>query len=383
MVDEWAYWRAMLKWRYDPNARFPQPDFDPKRPESGFYRMKQAAVAIWRTTDGGVVCLVTNPDGKWSKWEREDSISDSVFSYCCRAAISADAYKAFMATKRWPDDIDPPKAKINGTQLPDKTGGKIPVNSPEFSPESNKAGTERVESGTAEPIQSRVDSTSLPPGLGDNLPKAPDKALDAELTDLIERAEAFYKTTGGKIDTQEIADKMVNYGVAIADLEKKADLAREAEKRPYLETERAIEAKWRTVLQKADAAKKRFKNYVLPWFQMQRDKAQAEAAAAEAARRKEAAERQAAISAGMAPPPPPPLPRAEPSRTVAGTTGKASLRSRIVYEVVDLKAACAHLAALESPPDELIEVVRKVSGQRIKLGYPVPGVEARKEESVA
>lgn len=363
-MSEWAYWRAMLAYVGNPEAK-PKPSFaDPHNPESGYYRHRNKAVAIWREK-GGVVCLVTAPDGNWSKSNKPDQIGDSVFSYCCDKPISREAYQKFIDTKHWPEDIEPSKIDSRPT-----------VNNPR----SNGTGTEG-ESGTARGDQSRDDSASPP--AGDNLPKAPDRAMAAELDDLVERAWAWLKEIGGKVRDKPEADKLANYGVAVAELEKRAEAAREAEKAPYLQAGRVIDGKWKVVTTKAGEVKASLKALLLPYLTEVRRKAEEEALKAEEARRKVEAERAAAIEAGRTPPPAPPLRGATPSKTVAGTQGKVSLKGRTVYDVVDLKAACAHLAGLESPPADLIETVRKAAAARIKLGYPVPGVEARTEDAVA
>lgn len=366
MRDEWAYWRAMLAYVANPEAR-PKPDFDKAHPESGYYRHRNKAVAIWRENDG-IICLVTAPDGNWSKTHQPDQIGDSVFSYCCDKPLTKAAYDKFMATKRWPEDIEPSKIDSRPT-----------VNNPH----SNGTGTEG-ESGTARDNQSRPDSaTPPPPPIGDNLPKAPDRAMAAELDDLVERAWTWLKEIGGKVRDKPEADKLANYGVAVAELEKRAEAAREAEKAPYLQAGRVIDGKWKVVTTKAAEAKASLKALLLPYLTEVRRKAEQEALKADEARRKVEAERAAAIEQGRTPPPAPPLRGATPSKTVAGTQGKVSLKGRTVYDITDLKAAAAHLAGLDSPPQDFVDTVRKCAAARMKLNYPVPGVEARTEDSVA
>jgi hypothetical protein len=345
----YAYWNAALAHRDNP--KLPQPDFDTRRPETGFYRgQHNEAIAIWWAGD---ICFakVHAPPRSGAgplivrDLNKADQISDSVFSYCCRHPISHAAYKEFVKTGIWPDDI---------------RSVSVPVN----------------ESGTPTDQPNLQDRP--PASIGDNLPKEQEKSIEAQLDDLIERANAWMRQAAekggldakGNVTDQVNADLCANFGVAIAALEKQADAAKDAEKRPHLDANRTIEAKWKKVLEKAETAKRNLKNRLTAWFAAKRDERQATEAA-------EAKSREEARAAGQ----PVPLQRARPSTTVAGTAGgRVALKTVTVFTVTDIRAASAYLANLETPPAEFMEAVRLCSSKLIKAGLAVPGISTHNED---
>jgi hypothetical protein len=360
--DPYAYWRAALEWRADPKAH-PMPDFDPKHPETGFYRgQRNEAVAIW-WRDGSLdghfppqcMAMVHAPSRTGggvsvSNYDRADIISESVFAYCCRHPITFEAYKLFTKTGVWPEDI----------RHEDTRHDAEPRTKEEKKPES----------GTPEPVQPQPALTSPEPAsAGDNLPKEPERALEAELEDLLERSNAWFKSVNGKIANQSDADKCANYATAVAELEKRALAAKEVEKRPILTAGAAIEAKWRTVLDRAATAKTNLKALMTSWLSAQKKAQLAEQAAAAEQRRQQAAAGQVVD-----------LPRAQPSRSVAGTTGRVSLKTVTVYSVANLKDASTYLASMETPPADFVEAVRLCGQRLMKAGVPIPGISVSSEE---
>jgi hypothetical protein len=295
------------------------PDFDKSHPEVGFYRgQRQEAVAIWRDTSGKLLArvLTRRPDGSLNvdKFDDEAHIAEHIFSFCCRRAIEHDEYLGFLREVRWPEDIER---------------------------------TDRNESGEQDPLQS----------------------LDMELADLLQRANAFTESIHATVGDDVSSDRVANYGIAIADVEKRANAAREAEVAPHLEAQRKANARWRDLLDRASKGKANLKGMLTSYLSAKKAKALAEQEAAEAKAREQRKRGE-----------PVDLPRAQPSAATAGTQGRVSLRSRTVYEVNDVKALFAFLASLNNPPADAVEACRKAGEKLARAGMTVPGLSARIEE---
>jgi hypothetical protein len=335
MADDYRYWRDALRWRADP-ANTPMPDFDARKPEVGFYRgQRQEAVAIWRVASGVIAKVISwGKDGKASvaTYDREDIIADNVFAFCCRHPIAHDVYNEAVRNGRWAEQITQAGIAANETR------------------------TNADESDTR--------------GIGDNLPTSPEGSLEAELAERLEQANAFVRSIKAKVENQGDADKVANYGMAIADIEKRAEAAREAEKKPFLEGGRKVDAKWSSILVRASMAKANLKSMLTSWLSKKK-RAQAER------QEREEQERLDARSRGE----PADLRRAEPSESVAGTQGgRISLRTRTLYEVSDLKALVTFLTSLNQPPTDFVEAARKSGEKLAKAGMVIPGLVIRSEE---
>lgn len=131
-----------------------------------------------------------------------------------------------------------------------------------------------------------------PAGIGHNRPSPFEEVRD--------RVELYYGEAqlwldGKPIDSQEQADELSNLLNLIRDARKAADEARKEEKRPFDEGAKAVQAKYKPLLEKADTAASVVKQALQPWLDEQ-DRIAREAA--EAARR-EAEERQRAAEEAM------------------------------------------------------------------------------------
>jgi hypothetical protein len=377
MADAYAYWRACLAWREDPD-KHQMPDFDAKRPEPGFYRgQRHEAVAIWWVGDDCYARVTTYRDGKpnVAQYNRADIIGESVFSYCCRHPIEHIAYTNFCADGRWPEDVAPRKAvepteRNKGGEKTSQPVAKQHEHRDEPSPAHEQAAND---SGTQDGAHARpVGASDRPPPAGDNLHEDPVRQMALEIDALSERAAAYVKEIGGKVDTQEKSDKIANFGVAMLELQRKAEKCEEVEKRPYQNALNAIRAKWGKLSDKAETEKVKLKAMLVPWLQLKRDRAKAD-------EEREAKARQAARQAGE----PAPLARAKPSQTVAGTQGRVALKSVTVYRLVNIKTASAYLSTLEVPPKDWVEETRVSCARLMKAGVAVPGMVAEQEDIVA
>ena len=355
--EPYAYWKAALAWRADPKAHA-MPDFNPKKPETGFYRgQRNEAVAIWWRDQHGphAQCMArVHRPGRTQRdqptvqdYKHADQIGDSVFAYCCRNPVTFEVYKKFTETGLWPEDVGSVAEKSPGLS----TKAAPSVNTPGPEPE-------RIPSATQ--TQSQDDSAT------------PEKKFSSEITALIASAEQWLDSVGRKIETQVSADKLANYAVEAQAIEDRAEAARVAEKRPIDEAARAVQARWVPLITAASGLKRNLKTMLQPWLMAQARKAAQEAVDAQKAR-------EAAEVAGTLPP----AATEPPSRSVAGTRGRVSLKTRKVYDIENLREAAEFIAKLNDPPSDFVEGVRSAATLLIKAGVKVPGVVVKTESGVA
>jgi hypothetical protein len=301
--DDYGYYYAAL----DHQEGEPWPDFDKARPPNGFYRHRSHAIAIWRK-DGTCFAKETwFDDGKLvtRMHDREAEIGEGLFSYCAQRPITHEAYSAFLHEGRWPEEVEPSALS--------------------------------------------------------NLPADPAEALPLQLDDLIERANAYIRDIK-QVTSQEQADKISNFGVLIADIEKRAETQRQEEKRPHLEAERQVDAKWRPLIDRAGMVKRNLKALLTSFL---------------TAKRRRAEEEQRRVNESMGLPPDTAPSRAQPSQTTAGTVGRVSLRTRKVFVIIDLPAAAAFIAARQTPPEDFCDAVRAYAKM---CNGAIPGIETKIEE---
>jgi len=298
----------------------------------GYYRRRNEAIAFWRTEEPPHIILCWRSDKSRRTPTLPDEMED-LFAYCAASPVSYEDWQFFQANGRWPEQLEPPAA-------PD--------------PE-------------------------LPP----------DKALDSEITALRAKAEAWIKEIGS-VNSQAEADKAANYSEAFAALEKRAVDMHKAEKAPFLEGGRAVDAKWKPLSERAAGLKAWAKKTIEPFLLAERKRiADEERQRREEADRKQReadAARAHAASIGAPPPPAPePAPIAPPPQKAgAGTAGrKVSLRTRSVVAVTDWRAFLTYLAGQNDIPDELRMAVEKQAKRMIDAGFNPPGVEVKEVEVAA
>jgi hypothetical protein len=217
-------------------------------------------------------------------------------------------------------------------------------------------------------------------------------SLPEEIDDAATHALAWLHKNG--IADKTAADTAANWRARLLDLSKQADKQRETEKRPHDEASKAVQAKWKPVVETATDAANRLRDALTAWMRAEDARARAELEAkrreAEEAARKqrEATEvaRREAEAKNLPPPPEPedvPLPFVEPEPVrvqAGGQRGrKAGLRTITKYVVTDYAAALAHV---KDHPD-VRAAVEKVSAQQAKAGASVPGVETLTEQVAA
>lgn len=128
-----------------------------------------------------------------------------------------------------------------------------------------------------------ADATTIA-GMGHNLPPEPTPfdAFDAHIADLFGEAKNFLD--GAAISSDAEAEAVSRLVDEIRKANKDADAARSEEKKPHDEKAKAVQAKWRPLLDRCDLALDAAKKALSPWLLKleQENRAKAEAARLEA-----------------------------------------------------------------------------------------------------
>lgn len=305
--DQYDFWRRRMAGEVVP--------IHDGEPQAGFYRTKTKdgtwhPVAYWFGRDGALRCRVADRDiNEQTAAERWPHISKN--------PITHEVYKAVLAGQPWPDQHE----------------GVI-------RDRANATGEE--------------DENSFD-GLKDRIE---DLARDAEK--LIE---------AGPAADQSAADRASDLANRLAELQKTADAARAAEKKPLDEQVAAVQAKWKPLLGAADIYK-RIKAAVITPFLV-----------AEAAKQREAQEaaRRAAEEAAKAGQPIiEAQTRAAPK---AGSGGRRSVALRSV-KVVTITDRAAVLAFFADNP-VITDALQKMAEKATAAGVTVPGVTVTEEQRAA
>lgn len=362
------------------------PETTPGTPHAGFYRLRRRImidnpnpapgeprknpkviyepVAIWK--DGEEWCCA-KPGFTPTK---QDEIDD-LFSRVCRDAVPEEAYRAVVAGGMWQDQVEEraPAERIVQSAKPIERA------------EPDRLGP--TETQEAMYGQGRADEP--PPPIGDNSGTArPHEIMADRIADVNQQIADWLKEIGGKITTDEQADRAANFAALLGELEKEAEALHKVEKAPWLEGGRTVDAAWKPLIEKAATSKGRVKrDYVTPYLveKQRRIDAEAKAERERIAAERAKAEQEAAAAGVDAPPvedPPPP----EPERVKAGTRGgrATALRTVKVAEITDLAALAAYLASMSTPPAEFVEVCKKLAEKMMKAGVTVPGAKLNDEQ---
>lgn len=319
--DQFSHWREAI------HAGKPV-DTERGNPRSGYYRVKNEAVAFWREPDGELACWRS---GTFPTPTDPDAI-DELFGWCAPHPVAYEAFEFFRENERWPEQLEPIAAP----------------------------------------------AADLPPH----------EAVDAELTAVREQAKAWIAEIGA-VKTAADADKSANYADAFAKIEKRASEQHKAEKAPHLEAGRAVDTAWKPIIERAAECKGWAKKAAEAFLIAEKKRLAEEERkrveeAAKLAREAEAA-RLAAEKAGEPPPPeaawtPPP----PPAKAKAGTSGRViSVRTRTVHEIIDLRALLNYFADMNEAPRDLMDTLQLLVNRMRVAGVTVPGVETKAIEGVA
>ena len=241
-------------------------------------------------------------------------------------------------------------------------------------------------------------------------------ARDAELT----RTANIWIANTKAVEDQETADALSGFLKQVTLLRSDADAARKNEKQPHLDAARAVDEKWRPLIERCDNTKRLLEPRLQAYLQKKRREQEEEARrqreeaerkrreAEEAQRRAEelirAAEagtldegtnvvgaiqraeevaREAEAAAKAAEKAASAKVMAGGQYTVGGRKKSTSLRTYTTVKVVDLKACAAYLVKIKAP--ELVEACEKAARRlyRANPEAPIPGTEVVTEERIA
>lgn len=220
------------------------------------------------------------------------------------------------------------------------------------------------------------------PTIGDN---SGEVSLAEQIKDYASQALAWLKRNGVK--TKNDSDKAANYRAELLRLSKEADTQREVEKRPHDEAAKAVQAKWKPLVDEAKGAADTIRDSLTVWMRAEDARLEAERKAKWEADQRANAEARAKIEAERAKQmrddpiaaltsPEPELPDLPPppekvSVQAGGQRGrKAGLREIEVFTVTDHAAALAFFAN----SDEVKDLISKMAARAGKAGVEVPGV---------
>jgi len=362
------------------------PETTPGTPHAGFYRLRRRImidnpnprpgesrknpkvifepVAIWKDLDSGEWCCA-KPGFCPTK---QDEIDD-LFSRVCRDAVPEDVYRAVVAGTPWPDEVAEraPAERIGPTETQTAMYGQGKAAD---APTTTVAGSE--------PGNDRAT-------IGDNSgAAAPAQIMAERIADVNQQVADWLKSIGGKITTDEQADRAANFAALLGELEKEAEALHKVEKAPWLEGGRTVDAAWKPLIDKAATSKGRVKReYVTPYLVEKQRRLDAEA---KAERERIAAERakaeQEAAAAGVEPPVVDNLPPPEPERAKAGSRGgrATALRTVKVAEITDLAAVAAFLCGLNPPPADFVAACKSAADKMMRNGITVPGAKLNDEQ---
>jgi hypothetical protein len=309
MHSQYDFWNRRLAGEVIP--------INDSNPQSGFYRLKSRdgvsyPCAYWFTPAGQLRCRIGHKDV-------DEQTANERWPWASKAPISHEVYKSVIAGNPWPDQHE----------------------------------------GV---IRDRANSNNAPDDQSF-------EGLKDRIEDLARDAQALIDA--GPAPDQSAADRASDLANRLAELQKQADAARAAEKRPFDEAALAVQAKWKPLLGAADIYR-RIKAAVITPFLVAED---AKRRAAEAAQRKAAEE---AAKAGTPMPEPATMQRNAPK---AGSNGRRSvaLRTVKVVTISDREALLTFFA----DNDQVTELLQKLAEKATAAGVKVPGVTVTEEMRAA
>lgn len=196
----------------------------------------------------------------------------------------------------------------------------------------------------------------LPAGMGHNQPPSD---VPASVIDEIEAATgAAKKELASPIKDEDHANRVANMRDRMRQLKNKADDQRKEEKKPHDEAGKAVQAKWKPVIDQADKMVTRLGDALTPWLKSQ-----------EAEKRKEAVERS--------------IDQAAPTKAHAGgslsgkRTGLKTTRSAIIEDQDKL-----YQAVRDFP--EIKELLQTLANRAVRNGgAALPGTRLNEERKAA
>jgi hypothetical protein len=255
------------------------------------------------------------------------------------------ARKTFLPVAYWPGEDGQLYCRIGDEDVSPERGQAI------WSRVGNHPVTEEAYREVAERGGLWPDEHEAVGMQGDNKPPEPETF--EEIRDAIDdlAREAAERTQGMPIVDQAEADRIANLADRLAELHKKAEELKKAERKPHNEALETIQKRWAPLLLRAETYKNLKAKLLTPWLLRKKEQARKEAEAA---------------AAEGAPPP------AETPRPRAGTRGRAmSLKTTKRAEITDYAAALAFFA--DSP--DIRQTVQDLANRAVRAGISVPGAK--------
>ena len=330
-MSDYRYWTKALNGE--------NPPIHDGDPQAGFYYKRDGdnpriPVAIWYDeTRSGMVALVGQGD------DRRSTNPNDIWTWVCQTPVTHDHYRAVQETGIWPDD--PPVAVVAAT-----SDGEARPNEPEAKADDDPA-----------------------------------IAIKAELDAEAEMAAEFLAVP---VTTKDRANMVSVWSKKMADLAKRSEVFRKAQKEPHLTAGREVDAKWNEILDVARDLVRNLKKHVEPYLIEQKridderraaddkkardlEKQAAKEAATHGEKAAEDLNRQAKEARDSA----------KTARTGAGRTGaKVTLRTVTSAKITSYKAL---LSALANDP-EIKALVETLANRAARAGKELPGMEIETTE---
>jgi hypothetical protein len=260
------------------------------------------------------------------------------------------ARKTFMPVAYWPGDDGQLYCRIGDEDVSPERGQAIWTRVGNH-PVTEEAYREVAEKGGLWPDEHEAVGMQ-----GDNKPPEPETF--EEIRDAIEdlAREAAERIEGMPIVDQDEANRIANLADRLAELHKRAEELKKAERKPHTEALEVIQKRWAPLLLLAETYKNLKYKLLTPWLRK-----------LDTAKKKEA---EAAAAQGEPPPAETPRPR-------AGTRGRAmTLKSTKRAEITDYGMALAFFA--DSP--DVRQVVQDLANRAARTGITVPGTKIIEEQ---
>lgn len=228
------------------------------------------------------------------------------------------------------------------------------------------------------------------PPIGHN---APPTTLEDQISDVSHQALTWLERNG--ISDPASSDKAANYREQLLDLKKKADAERVKEKRPHDDAAKAVQQKWKPVIEAAETAAGVLRDALTTWMRAEEARQRREAEEfmrrvreEEARKRQQLLEEQKAkgvpdeeaqaVIEDTAPEVPGEAPK--PRVQAGGQRGrKTGLRTIKTAVIKDYDKALAHFAH----HDKVRAVIEQLTNHAARDGHAVPGVEVREDKVAA
>jgi hypothetical protein len=317
---------------------------------AGFFKRNRGvnlveAIAFWRNEANALCCKRTRPNSKALTKDEIEELYASVSLY----PIS---YEIWLSAQNTIDFEWPPEYRTRLTLDEIKQGLS-------WTPELGKK-------------KLGVDSLDTPRAVigGNNPPEelSQDQVILKKMDELSERFNDWLNKLGGEPKTQADADMLGHFANRIKDYENEARAAHAAEKAPFWQKCKEIDAKWLTpVLSRATSWRNNIISLIQAFKKTENERRAEEARLANEAARK-AAEQQAKISGE----PPAQIDEVVPEKAKVGTLrGGPREPERLIS---DLGTFLAYCASMNEPPPDIVAAANKVARKWRASGFNAPGM---------